>query len=353
MATVVGMDDVERVLSAMHVYEPESDSAIRAGLRRDALARVGLGRYLDLAAVREADGRPWRQQRLIHLARLAAVGSRLGDRGHLAGESALVFQGCEVADVPRQIHVAAAAGRPMQGCRLPPIRIDRHHLAPALEVRAHRFGAERQVVEHLGIRVADVPTALLDVCRFGSAARALVAVCLAWHGQTGFSRFEQAEGRRREQRLREGLSARIDALGRSARGTHRARAVIAAADAGIESVAEGLMLGILVACRAVSWRTQAPVAVGDTTYFVDFLFPDIGVVVEVDGMGKLGQDPTDMRRNVGRLLRRSGDLQGRALRVIHVRAGELVRPQALVARLRTTAPGLFTDRLGPSPLWLG
>lgn len=336
------------------VWRTGAESGLLArDLRHRRLVVIAPGAYLRSDALRDVASRAFGMLSRVTIARVLAVARKLRPGSALTCDSAMLVRGVGVVSPHPDVHVTSAAARQLRGASLPAVVLDGRRIAPGVAVMSHAMHGPGRRIEHIaGIPVADVDSALLDMCRCAEPQHAVVAVSGAWHRTTDFDRSRPEQGRRRAEALRQRLLMRI-AEARGRRGYRRAEMVVRAADPGIESVPEGRMLAFLHAHRAREFQTQFRIDVRGRSYWPDFAFPSLGVLIEVDGYAKLGETSWQMRQGVAHLLDRSGEIQSTGRRVIHVRPVELDQPRELRARLGRVAPEIFQDsRPRPSRLWV-
>ncbi len=167
----------------------------------------------------------------------------------------------------------------------------------------------------------------------------------------GFKREDPAGGRARESEIKADWLRVAGEIGR-APGAARARRVIGAADAGCESIAEGVLTWFLRAHGIRPWRTQVPTSVGSRVLYPDVRIDDAGVALECEGQKKLGTDGREVARNAHALMRRSNELGAAGWRVVFLPAAEILgAPRVLEARLRQVAPEIFDARRGLDLWW--
>ncbi len=239
------------------VTRREIERAVRAG----DLVRVRRNALVDGPAWREAA--PWQR----HEARARAVAASLDPEGAavLTHHSALAIHGVALHGVDERVHLARTDGT--RG------RTDR-------VLASHRPMEAFFAEVHDGIRVVRPEVACLQVAAQFGAESGLVSADDALH--------------RRVVSV-DSLRQTLDELapGRSSRAP---RAVVDLADPRIESAAESRARGAFHVA-GLPQPTPRVVVVdewGALFARVDFLIEELGVVIEVDGMGKYG-DRSDLR----------------------------------------------------------
>jgi len=128
--------------------------------------------------------------------------------------------------------------------------------------------------------------------------------------------------------------------------------ILRVADAGCESIAEGALVWFLHAYGAKPWRTQHEVVVDGQSLFPDVVFPEVGVILEVEGFGKLGTTAFEVRHNAQQQMSRGSRLEAAGWRVIHLPATLVLGPpDELFTHLWAVAPEIFDPGTRGSPLF--
>lgn len=137
-----------------------------------------------------------------------------------------------------------------------------------------RVVPDELLVEHRGLRIAAPALTALDLCADGTDAIDHVLRTRAATLAGLWRAFELTPGRRgNRQRLRHLLDSRDEPWSAAERLCHRLLR-----DAGI-----------------TGWEPNLPVRAGGRRYFLDVAFPDVGLVVEIDG--RLHEDDPDVFEN--------------------------------------------------------
>lgn len=332
-------------------------------VRERGLVKVFRGYYIPEALL-EPTAPPWVTQRALSQARILARIDSLGtdNPGAATMESALIMWGLNTWAANPDVHFRRPRNVGAPPRSLPSAKVlgrDFPH-ATAFEMTSERrlplpFSDENPTASLMhpigGIHTVGLGEAALDLAR---SAHPLVAYF-------GVSNVLRHVARYNPWRLEESL-ARV-ALIRSTmlegvtsspvRGLERSIAVLSAADPGVSSPGEALILWMLHdLLRAdhsseAQFESQYDVIANGNQYFLDVAFPQIGLGLEFDGLGKLRLEgaETDFRR-------RHADLTRSGWTLRHYPSEDSGDPLALartVARDLTSA-GLKPQGLG-GPLW--
>ena len=182
----------------------------------------------------------------------------------------------------------------------------------------------------------------VDIARFAPPVTATADVSMILARLSSFDRRDLASSRRREQEWRQRLlKMNSDIASRHRRKV--AEAVIKAADAGVDSHAEGalrwVLLNVVDSVLLRRWfgetlTSQHEVHVGSGRYYIDMALPKLGVAIEFEGMGKLYGEETDGQARVRNYFLRREALVRVGWTYIAVTYKELSKPVALASRLQ-------------------
>lgn len=259
IATVLGTNhDVTstRHLLARGVARRDIDHALRTGglvrVRRNALVRGSTWR----------ESAPWERHALR--ARAVMAGASRGNAVVLTHHSALALHGISLHDVDDRVHLA---------------RTDTTRGRSDAVVCSHRHVPESQVTTVGVVRVATVAAACLQVAAQSGVESGLVSLDDALHRR--LCRWTDVESAFTDLKL--------------ATWSRAARQVMALADGRTESAAESRARW---AFHTLGFRQPTPqveIHDGDGVFVarVDFLYEDLKLIVEVDGLGKY-RSPQDL-----------------------------------------------------------
>ena len=233
----------------------------RGATRRDIERAVGAGELVRVRRNALVDGHRWREAKPWerHELRARAVVAALGGETPpaLSHQSALAVRGVTLHGVDDRVHVACVGkgrGRTDAG------------------LASHRPVAADLTVEHEGVLIVQPAVACLQVAiQFG--------------GEAGLVSADDAL--RRQIISHDELDAAMTAL-RPGRWSREPARMLDLVDARSESAAESRTRWAL---RTLGFRMPTPQVVihdadGDVVARVDFLYEDLKLIIEVDGMGK-------------------------------------------------------------------
>ncbi len=198
---------------------------------------------------------------------------------------------------------------------------------------------ERQLMSPTGdddaIRTKELWTAsfaqiAVDCARYLHPMPAVVASSAVLRWTTLFGTNAEESRSTSEARCREEMMHLVDGL--ENRGSHQARLVIEAADAGVRSPQQGYLLWLLHCMlqssesAKVELVTQHEITAFGKNYFADFAIPSCGVVIELDV-------DNDGKQRGTELTRRHRDMINAGWRVICVGREHLRFPETLIGYL--------------------
>jgi len=327
----MGMKRVEQARSNLVVATARTSRACREAAERGELIRVF--RQVFVRAVYLRDVSTWDFARRVNLVRALAVAIVLGDHAALSHQTAADLWGVDHRDRFFPVHVCAPVRWGGTRTDLPGIRVPGGRRAPSVPLVRHVAAIpDEQVLRLAGVLVCDLPLAAVQSASSLAPCDGTVIVSGALRVLSGFGGVEQTEGRRREEAWRRHLVVVLGRAGPGARNCRRARAVIEAADAACESVAERILLWILTS-RGFNVETQVRFEVNGRERRVDFLLrrpgrhPDI--VIEFDGNGKYGGLVPEILRSVWEEKRRQMDLESRCLVFLRFAWEDLADPERI------------------------
>lgn len=306
--------------------------------------RVFRGAHVRSSFLDEPDR--WKRAEKVNLVRACAVALVLGPRSVLSHETAAMIHGIPTEREFLDVHVST--GRRWGGGShlLPELRLPGGAPAPPVRLVRHQSPVRRDdtlVDDALGDRAVAVasPVATAVQCaRHLKPRQGVVVVSGILRMLSHFDRFHQEESRQREEHWRARMSAALRACPPRARNLRRARAVIAAADAGCESVGESALVWALKAAGFTGVRTQVCHRVGPNVYFVDVEIDGTDLGLEFDGKVKYGETSDEVNTALTRQNRRQKDLESQGLVVLRYEYRELADWEAIrdevCARSRTT-----------------
>jgi len=140
---------------------------------------------------------------------------------------------------------------------------------------------------------------------------------MALNSWSHFSMFHQDECRQRAEEIRTDLLARLDRAGR-VRGYRRARSILSAIDPGCANAAEAALLWIVRSICPFTVHTQVHIGVHGYHYYVDLLIEDLHIIIEFDGVTKLGETRDEFEQAKRNWVMRDQNLRDAGWQVIRV-----------------------------------
>lgn len=348
------MNIIQTARQAMVVADRRTSRRCTARCRAGDLTQVFRNVYVETSYLTNAPDR-WELYRRVSAARACAVSLVLGPGAVICRESAALGLGIEMVSDLTPIHVCVTGIAVRTTEDLPALSVRpagaQDEVVPAVSVVRHRMTLDPGwVVEAApGVHVTDLVTTAVQCAQSMHPRESVPIVCGALRVLSRFDRFVRRieASRERETQARTLLMGRLAELP-ARRNCKRAQAVIAAADAACESVAERILLWALKAAGFTDVRTQVHHRVGSNDYYVDFELPWCHIVVEVDGEAKYGMTVEDVHLAYDLQMRRQKDLESIGLVVVRFKRRELGRPGQVVAEV-TRRSGLGTS---PRPVTL-
>lgn len=290
----------------------------------------------------------WELYARITLLRACAVALALGERNVLSHDTALFLAGVEMTEALPDVHISRSGRWGGKEAILPAVKIPGGPLVPAVRLVRHGAHVPSEWVSNIeGVRVALSEYAAAQCACTLRPKQAVVTMSGALRRMSTFNRFRMAESRRRETFLRAEILSILEEMPRC-HGKARARVVLAAADAGCESVPERELLWILKAAGLRDVRTQGVVLDGGDVYYVDFRLGKTRIVIEFDGKDKYGEFPDQILRSLTARDQRQKRLEAHGFIVLRFEYFELATPQIVIDEVVRRA-GLTTM---PRPLWV-
>ncbi len=165
---------------------------------------------------------------------------------------------------------------------------------------------------------------------------AVSAVSLILHKLVSFSRSEQEQSRKREKEMKQSLLDLLDRIHLEHPGIqkyHRARTIISRANAGCETIPEAVLLPIVDAVFTDLFETQFRIHAKGRDYYADFAVPYLQLLIEFDGMGKMGATEQAFLDAREKQTRRQYELEALGYKFIRFRWRDLQDLRELYYRL--------------------
>lgn len=233
------------------------------------------------------------------------------------------------------------------------VRLGKHTVSAVLARETRSSPGDAAMTRASGLPIAPPQLIAADLGRMLHPLQAFHDCSVLLRHLSGFDRFSLAESRARERIWRDVLLEFLGRIGRS-RGVRRARAVVMAADAGLESPGESavswLLNCVLADTRQLS--SQHPVQAAGTTVFIDLAIPDHQVAVEVTGRGKFGASSDSAHEVAERFVSRQQALTDSGWRFLNITYDQALRPLTLASYLLSSLGRYGVPVREPSgPLW--
>ena len=287
------------------------------------------------------DTEPWQEWQAVALGRVLAVNDTYRGRAVFVGSSALVLHGIPMwvanPDVTlwpyRRRRVYALAT--VEGTRT---------VVPQVRVRITTVPPVHAPVVVLGGVQAEAPVdAAVRLAQGSGVIEGAVAVAMVLHRLARFDRFDLSASRGRVEAVRESMLEALEQSG-NRRWRNRARRLIASADGGCDSVLEAVVVWIVRTLTDSAVVTQFEVVADGERYFADIALPELRVIIELDGRGKLGDDLASFRLAQRRWMVRQQRIEEAGWRVLRLNWHDLndfVVLRSRVARFLCAAGGVL------------
>lgn len=336
------MENWQNLAPQLVVANRRTSARCRRRVRSGELVPVFRNVYISTDFLSTPDR--WERATRATIARACAVATVLGPRAVISHETAAVMHGIPMVDEFVDVHVSI--GRRWGGgapTLLPAIVLPSQEVIPSVRlVRHESLVPGPSIVRRGRISLSDpVETAVQCACSL-HPRKGVVAVSGILRFLSRFDRFQMTQSRHREEHWRARIGKALNRRGASVRHVVRGRAVLAAADAGCESVAEAVLVWTLKAAGFTGVHTQVLHVIGDSRYFVDVEIEGSDAALEFDGKIKYGVDRDTILENLTRQNRRQKDLESVGLTVLHFEYRELNNWRAIrdevVRRSRISTP---------------
>ena len=279
---------------------------------------------------------PWSTWTTVARARLLAVHASGSGERVFVGASSLVCHGIALWEANPDVFVWAHTRRgskPLRAVRaagfLVPAVTVHWSIAPPLEEKLQSAG---------GVLAEGASDAAVRMACWSEHLSAFVGVCMVLNRLSSFSLFSQDECRGRAEEIRSEMLARLVQWSQQMGNipSRRAHAIIRAADPGCENPAEAALLWVVKSVCGFKVVTQHEIIVNGRHYFLDIAIPELMIVFEFDGIGKLGKDDAEFARAKRDWIQRENDLRSAGWTIYRVSWSDyedVVRLRAWVAEV--------------------
>ena len=159
--------------------------------------------------------------------------------------------------------------------------------------------------------------ALIRCAMHDDALQAFTLGCSALHKWSGFSNFSQDACRGRAEVIRKKLLSRLERA-EGHRGCVRARRILSSIDPGCDNPAEAALTWVVRALCPYEVSTQYEFTAGGRRFFADIAIPHCKLIIEFDGIEKLGSTQGEFDRAKRSWVQREQALQDQGWRFLRV-----------------------------------
>ena len=259
--------------------------------------------------------KPWEIWKSIALARIIASVQQGDPTPLVVGTSALLLHDVPGWTANPNVELYQPQRRTSQ--LIPPFRCAAKPV-PAVR-RVYRRGppitSERARVS--GILTEHPYDALIRCAMHDDALQAFALGCSALHKWSGFSNFSQDACRGRVEVVREKLLSHLEREG-GRRGCVRARRILSSIDPGCDNPAEAALTWVVRALCPYEVSTQYELSAGGRRFFADIAIPHCKLIIEFDGIEKLGATQGEFDRAKRSWVQREQALQDLGWRFLRV-----------------------------------
>ncbi|WP_231945263.1 MULTISPECIES: endonuclease domain-containing protein [Actinomyces] len=276
--------------------------------------RLHRGAYVQLP-FDPSSAKPWDIWKSIAMARIIASVQQGDPMPLVVGTSALLLHGVQGWIANPNVELYQPQRRTSQ--LIPPFRCAAKPV-PAVR-RVYRRGppitSERARVS--GILTEHPYDALIRCAMHDDALQAFVLGCGALHKWSGFSNFSQDACRGRAEDIRKEILSRLErAKGR--RGYARAQRILSTIDPGCSNPAEAALAWVVRSLCPYDFSTQCELSAGGRPLFADIAIPRRKLIIEFDGIEKLGSTQGEFDRAKRSWVQREQALQDQGWRFLRV-----------------------------------
>ncbi|WP_175954654.1 hypothetical protein [Schaalia sp. Marseille-Q2122] len=336
--------NLESILSQVVITNRDNHPVFRRDIESGNFYALTRGFYLPKEHL-DSSAPHWKQRRDLALFRHYVHAVRTERLLVFSHQSSLLLRGLPLKRSPLHIHERRTHRRPGKRPRYPAISLESGVDIPWAKVITHEDHTVDDPPDYIaGMPVSSIRQTARDILCSAPPVEAVAEVSLLMRHASTYDRWNKDESMRRAEQLREDWADAISAVPSSFK-KRRALTLLQMCDPACESIAESTFLWFLYTFNAVPWQTQVEFSFGEHLYFADFFFPDIRVLIEIEGVAKLGQQHRQIKDNLNDLLMRDNQLSAQGWKVLHLTASQVFGPPPeLFAHLRSVAPEVFHSR---------
>lgn len=262
-----------------------------------------------------SQAKPWKIWESIALARIIASVQQGQATPLVVGSSALLLHGVRGWISNPNVELYQPQRRTSQ--LIPPCRCGTISVPAALRVyrRTPPITSERTQVS--GLLTEQPYDALIRCAMHDDALQAFALGCSALHKWSGFSNFSQDACRGRAEVIRKKLLSRLERE-EGHRGYARARRILSSIDPGCDNPAEAALTWVVRALCSYEVSTQYELSAGGRRFFADIAIPHCKLIIEFDGIEKLGSTQGEFDRAKRSWVQREQALQDQGWRFLRV-----------------------------------
>ena len=262
-----------------------------------------------------SQAKPWEIWESIALARIIASVQQGKTTPLVVGSSALLLHGVRGWISNPNVELYQPQRRTSQ--LIPPCRCGTISVPATLRVyrRTPPITSERTQVS--GLLTEHPYDALIRCAMHDDALQAFTLGCSALHKWSGFSNFSQDTCRGRAEVIRKKLLSRLEREG-ARRGFARARRILSSIDPGCDNPAEAALTWVVRALCPYDFSTQYEFSAGGRPLFADIAIPRLKLIIEFDGIEKLGSTQGEFDRAKRSWVQREQALQDQGWHFLRV-----------------------------------
>lgn len=276
--------------------------------------RLYRGAYVQLP-FDPSSAKPWDIWKSIALARIIASVQQGDPTPLVVGTSALLLHGVQGWIANPNVELYEPQRRTSQ--LIPPFRCTTKSV-PAVR-RVYRRGppitTERTRVS--GLLTEHPYDALIRCAMHDDALQAFALGCSALRKWCDFSNFSQDLCRGRAEVIRQKILSRLEHT-KGGRGFARAQRILSAIDPGCSNPAEAALAWVVRALYPYDFSTQYELSAGGQRFFADIAIPQRKLIIEFDGIEKLGSTQGEFDRAKRSWVQREQALQDQGWHFLRV-----------------------------------
>ena len=159
--------------------------------------------------------------------------------------------------------------------------------------------------------------ALIRCAMHDDVLQAFTLGCSALHKWSGFSNFSQDACRGRAEAIRQKILSRLERT-KGGRGYARAQRILSAIDPGCSNPAEAALAWVVRSLCPYDFSTQYELSAGGRPLFADIAIPHCKLIIEFDGIEKLGSTQGEFDRAKRSWVQREQALQDQGWHFLRV-----------------------------------